>query len=474
MGLRISKKIGVLFLTISLLFGLGSCFDDLANLNLNLSSDNKVNIVYQILDQVYYEDLPLNLTKISSLEELFKYTDPYTYIYKMDTRDIERGEEYVGLGVTISDHPLGLLVTDINKEVDIDENLYAGDVIFKVDETILKDLSFDEKTNLLKGLKGDLKNIYVKRNNEEFLIVKALDVIPFLSVTYSLIDLEIGYIRINRFAEETGEMFNEALTSLESQNIKSLIIDVRNNGGGYLTAVTKILENFIVDENPYLYLYDVKGDKKTPYYSPLEEAKEYEIVALVNKNSASASEVLAGTLYKYGYDVFGEKTYGKDVYQSGIMLNRISEIFAEDDILNVTMGYWLLNDETRVTGGLAPTIAHLQTGVYALEYPYLLQELVGNELKPVTYQKGEANLQIYTYQYLLNMLNPFAIEVGLFDQTMEDSIKQFQSLNSLEETGILDVPTQMLLIDYYRSLIKNSNYDNQLNSLIYYLNDNEN
>ncbi len=472
MGLRVSRKIGTLLLTIFLLLGLGSC-DDLGNLELNISSNNQVNIVYTVLDQLYYEDLPLNLRRITTLEQLFEYTDPYTYIYKAESRDIERGEEYVGLGVTVSDHPLGLLVTNINIELDIDKEIYVGDIIYKVNDEELNSLTFEEKTNTLKGEEGDLKKLYLKRNNTDIVITRTLGVIPFQSISYQLFANKIGYIKINRFSTDTSEKFNEALNYLETEEISSLIIDVRDNGGGYLHAVTKILENFIVDENPYLYLYTVKSDEKVPYYSPLEEKKPYEIVALVNNNSASASEVLAGTLFKYGYDVFGEKTYGKDVFQSGIGLHQLSDIFSKDDILNLTMGYWLLNDETRVTGGLEPTIEHLQTGLKALEYPYLIQEYNKGELNAVTYYKGQANSQIRTYQYLLNNLNPFNYEAGLFGESTETVIKLYQIENSLEATGLLDVETQMKLIDYYRVLIKDSFYDSQLNNLISYLVSNE-
>lgn len=472
MALRISKRFGALLLTVFLLLGLSSCFDDLGNLNLNISKDQKVNVVYQILDHYYYEDLPLNLKKISSLEELFNYTDPYTYIYKLDTRDIEKGEEYLGFGLTISDHPLGLLVTAINKETDIDKHIYAGDIIFKVNELNLADLSFDLKTDALKGEKGEVKEIYLKRDNKEVLVTRTLEEIPFNSVLYEKVTNEIGYIKINRFAEETGAKFLIALEALED-NLETLIIDVRDNGGGYLKAVKDILENFIVDENPYLYLYNVKANEKEPYYSPLNELKPYNIIVLVNNNSASASEVLAGTLFKYGYDVFGERTYGKDVYQAGISLNNVSDVFAKDDVLNITMGYWLLNDETRVAGGLEPTIAHIQTGVYALNYPFLIQKYNNNELIAITYQIGEANLEIYTYQYLLNMLKPFNYEKGLFDDSTKLRVEEFQAESFLEVTGILDVETQMLLIDYYRSLIKDKSYDNQLNSLISYIINNE-
>lgn len=477
MALRISKKISTFLLILISIFTLSSCsFDDFVfpNVELNVSSNEQVTVLYQILDQVYYEELPLNLRKIETIEELLSYTDPYTYIYKINTRDIEKGENYVGLGITITEHPLGLLVVDLNEFTNIDEEIYIGDIIFKVGETALNTLEYNDKTALLQGLEGDIKEIHIFRGDEEVTVTRELAEIPFKSVSHLLIN-NIGYIKINRFGEDTSDMFLSSLTYLEENNIVNLIIDVRNNGGGYLDAVNDILRNFIIDENPFLYIYRVKEDRMDPFYSSNEEVKPYNISILVNENSASASEVLAGTMKKYDNLVYGERTYGKDVYQVGIDLHEVSNVFQEGDILNVTQGYWLLNDKTRVTGGLEPTIYMNQSGLLSLNYPVLNQKLNNdNSLTLVTYQKGEAHPLIVTYQYLLNSLYPFSYNLGYFNEEMEDILKIFQEEHNLLVNGILDLKTQMLLIDYYRTLIKDVTYDNQLNSLVNYLNDHDN
>ncbi len=474
MVLRVSKKIGILFLSLFLLLSLSSCLDDLKLPELNLSSNGQVNVVYQVLDQVYYEELPLNLTKINTLEELFKFTDPYTYIYKDNSRDIEIGEEYYGLGITITDHNLGLLITGINDDLGVDEELYVGDIITEVNNTSIQTLEFNDKTSTLKGEKDEILALTIRRNNENIVINRKISLIPFNSITYKLLDFKIGYIKIHRFGVDTATKFKEALEGLEQTGMTTLIIDVRNNGGGYLDAVKEILECFIVDDEPYLYLNKVKDNEKTSYYSPLKELKEYNVIALVNGGSASASEVLAGTLFKYGFDVFGEKTYGKDVFQVGIALGEVSSLFEKDDILNVTMGYWLLNDETRVTGGLMPTITHVQTGLLALEYPTLMHNYQNGEYQAVVYQMGEANKQIATYQFILNTFEPFYYQPGLFELSTKNALIQFQTLNLIEVTGILDVRTQMGLISSYRTLIKDDSYDNQLKGLYNYIKENEN
>ena len=96
---------------------LSSCTVQFTNPNTNYqnrSVNPQVNEVFDILKELYYEDLPLDLTKIDTLDELLAYVDPYTYVYEADTRSIETGETYVGVGLTIQEHADGLLVTDVN------------------------------------------------------------------------------------------------------------------------------------------------------------------------------------------------------------------------------------------------------------------------------------------------------------------------------------------------------------------------
>src|SRR5690606_19610785 len=103
----------------------------------NRSVNPQVNEVFDILKELYYEDLPLDLTKIDTLDELLAYVDPYTYVYEADTRSIETGETYVGVGLTIQEHPDGLLVTSVNPLTENYYLMYVGDIITEVDSVVL-------------------------------------------------------------------------------------------------------------------------------------------------------------------------------------------------------------------------------------------------------------------------------------------------------------------------------------------------
>ena len=259
----------------------------------------------------------------------------------------------------------------------------------------------------------------------------------------------MGYIKILRFADKTDEDFIAALADLESQNISGLLIDVRNNGGGYLTSAVNILREFINDTEPFLYLYYPKGNSYKAYKNNPITEKTYPINILVNENSASASEVIAGTMQKYGHKLIGSKTYGKDLFQVSSAL----ETFPGETYLSFTQGYWLLNDKTSVAGGISPDVYYPQVGVSSISYPVVYKE----------FNKGDSHPLINSFQYLLSRTSPTIYEPGLFDDNLESMILTYQTTHGLTQTKRLDKETQLHLIDFYRSLIKNEVNDYQLN-----------
>lgn len=448
MGFRVIKK-AFEFILLGFLSLLSSC-----DVNLNITppepknKDPQIMEVYQILEKYYYKKLPIDISKIESVEELLLFVDDYTYIYSAVTpRSIDMGNQYVGLGITIQDHQDGLFVANINELTETDKYLYVGDIITSVNENSLSELTFDEKTLLLKGAAGDEKRLKVRRFLEEVDVTINLFEVPYESISYYKKD-NYGYIKISRFGGETDENFLAALSDLESQGISGLLIDVRDNGGGYWATAIGILDLFINDNEPYVYLYYPKNDKYESYTNNSIVEKTYPINILVNENSASASEVIAGTMQKYGHKVIGTKTYGKDLFQIGYKL----ETFPGDKRLSFTRGYWLLNDKTSVAGGINPDIYYPQVGVLSIAYPVVYKE----------FDKGDAHPLIESFQYLISRTSSGIYEPGFFDDNFETMILEYQVANDLTQTKRLDKETQLHLIRYYRSLIKDEESDYQL------------
>lgn len=435
--------------------------DDNGGNFVNVSKNPDVNYVYDLLDKNYYLPLPLDLTKINDVETLLSYTDPYTFIYEVDSRSIDKDENYGGIGITIVNHDDGLMITDLNFGVEALIGLvYPGDIITKVEGVSLAGIGFEAKTVLLKGEVGTTKNVQIKRGNGLVDVTLSLIEVPFKSVTYELFEdgsSKIGYIRINRFSGETAEKFSEALLNLKTSNMEKLLIDVRDNGGGYLSAVVDILMNFVYGEDAFLFIENVK-DNQTDEYKPKEDSEKapYDILVLTNGNSASASEVLAGTLRQYDYKLFGETTYGKDVYQYGIRLTKINPNY----ILNVTAGYWKLKDKSRVIGGLVPDIYSPQTGIHTYEKPIINR----------VFNKGESHPLIGLYQMILANYKPTYYQEGYFDDATVELVTHYQTVkDGLTVTGILDIETQLYLYQDYYNMMVNHLHDTQLMQALAYL-----
>lgn len=316
LALRIIKKIKILVIAFLLIFALGSCnfeltFNDKKENETKeelesketVSEEEKARIkyIYDILDKNYYSDLNLDLENITSVEELLSYTDIHTRIYEQSTSAIAKDNSYLGVGLTIADVEEGFFVTKVNEYLDIYKAVFVGDIITEINGIVLKDLDFEAKKSLLMGEEvGEKKILTILRLGKQLQETVFIVDVPYESI-YAEEFNEIGYIKIERFALNTAKYFQESLAQLESANIKGLIIDLRNNGGGYLTAVYDILKEFLDGEEPLFYMYNVKDDMFTEYLPEQgTKRKQYPITILVNSNSASASEVLAGVMQKSG------------------------------------------------------------------------------------------------------------------------------------------------------------------------------
>ena len=417
--------------------------------------------VYTLLDKYYYKDLDFKINEVNTVDEIIeRLNDPYTYLYVPNTRTIELDESYYGIGISIMDLPEGLLISDTNPLAGLEKSIYIGDIIQEIDGTALTDLTYDERIALLYGDLGTTFNLKVKRGDQTVETTVSIKEIPLNSVTSTMFEDRIAYIDINRFAGKTGMAFRTELAKLEAENPAGLIIDVRNNGGGYLTAVVDIISNFATGSDPVVTMHRIYDDLKTPYYGVAENVrKTYPIVVLMNEHSASASEVLAIAMRENGnYPLVGMKTYGKFVYQTTLVLQRQSK----ELYLNMTEGYWYSPNNNTVEGGIIPDVNIIQSGIVAYPYPIYKSEITLN-------QSVETEQTIIELLNLLEDTLPDRGNLSVLDSDLEAKIRAFQSANNLSVTGSFNYETIMFLIDYYRSIVVLPSYDNQLQQTITYL-----
>lgn len=191
----------------------------------------------------------------------------------------------------------------------------------------------------------------LSKNKERTVILtkKQVEISSVSSKLENINNKKVGIITINIFAANTTKQFKKALTDLEKENIDSLVIDVRDNNGGYLSSATEIASMFL-QKNKIIYKLTSKGIKE-PVLDQTKEKRTYKIVVLINENTASASEVLTLALKEsYNATIVGVKSYGKGTIQKAYNLN-------DGSMFKYTIQEWLSPSGKSIEGkGIEPDI----------------------------------------------------------------------------------------------------------------------
>lgn len=226
--------------------------------------------------------------------------------------------------------------------------LQEGDEILAVDGVPVTQMAFDEVAAHVRGQAGTDVVLTIMRDNANQDITITRDNIKLKTVGHKMLDNNIGYIQIVSFSEDTANEFNEAYNDLKNQGMKALVLDLRNNPGGLLTTCVEIAKK-LVPKGEIVSIVDKQGNKET--YSSSLEAPEYPLVVLINKNSASASEILSGAIQdtKAG-TIIGNTSYGKGSVQT------ILPMF-EDDAVKLTIAKYYTPSGRSIDGtGITPDI----------------------------------------------------------------------------------------------------------------------
>lgn len=253
----------------------------------------------------YIEGLNDQYTEFISKDKMKEYLE--------DTKG-----NFVGIGIYMTKNDKKNLIQVLSTIKDSPAEkigIKAGDLIKSIDGVTYTAKDLDIIPSKIKGEKETKVKVEVLRNDENLTFEVERDKIIVNQVEGKVLEDNIGYIDIPSFDETTSEEFKTKYEELQAQNIKSLIIDLRNNGGGIVSEALKIAD-FIVDKDSVL-LYEIdKNNKETVQKSKYEPIINIPVVLLVNENTASSSEILAGALKDLDKaKIVGTKTYGKGVIQ---------------------------------------------------------------------------------------------------------------------------------------------------------------
>lgn len=320
----------------------------------NLSNNKNVNEFLQVYASIikeYYQDVNEEELVDSAINAMFSYLgDNYSeHLSKDETSSLleQLAGEYQGIGVEIYQDKIIYNVFDDSPAKEA--GLQKGDKIIKVNN---EDVS--EKNNSYVATKikneNDKVEITILRNNEEKKVTVKKDKLYIPSVTSKVIEEEnkkIGYIDITTFSNTTSKQVKKALLSLEKDNIDSLVIDVRNNAGGYLISAKEIASMFLEKEK-IIYSLQEK-DKTQTYKDTTSEKRDYPVVVLINEYSASASEILTSALKEsYNATLVGKKSYGKGKVQQTLNLE-------DGSMAKYTTAKWLTPNGKCIDGlGITP------------------------------------------------------------------------------------------------------------------------
>lgn len=285
----------------------------------DLSNDKELTDFIKAYSNIvnnYYEDVDKEKMLDSALNAMLNYLgDNYTtYLTDEQRKALEESLQgtYQGIGVEINKDRV---ITKVTKNGPAEAaGLQAGDKFMSIDGTKLNDTDGNAVGLLIRGTDKKTVDIVVDRNGEELTFNVKIGTIEEPAIVYGMQENNIGYIQISKFSRPLTSQMENALKELEANGMEKLIIDLRNNTGGYLDSAETTASLFL-KKGKLIYSLEDKNSKED-YYDQTETSRDYPIVVLINNNSASSAEILAAALKdSYGAVLVGQTSYGKGKVQ---------------------------------------------------------------------------------------------------------------------------------------------------------------
>jgi carboxyl-terminal processing protease len=429
--------------------------------SLNHTDLRKVEQAYSLILNKYIEKVDEEQLVEGAIQGMLStLKDPYSvYMDKETARQfnetLESSFEGIGAEVSMIDGKL-VIVAPFKDSPAEKAGLKPNDQILKVDGESVEGLDLYEATLKIRGEKGTKVTLEISRQGlkEPLTVELKREEIPQITVYSNMKKVDgkdIGYIELTSFSENTAEEFRTQLKSMEKDGIDGLVIDVRGNPGGLLSTVQEIVMELVTDKKPYVQIEKRDGEKDR-YFSTLKKPKQYPVAVLVDKGSASASEILAGALKEaQGYPLIGEHTFGKGTVQQPVPMEDGSNI-------KLTLFKWLTPDGNWIHNkGIEPDIKVRQPDLFHT-LPIKIEK---------TLKKDMNNEKVKNAQKMLDELGfePGRTD-GYFSETTEKAVKAFQQQHDIKPTGVIDFETASALEGAVIEEMKKEKNDLQLQTAL--------
>lgn len=374
------------------------------------------------------QDLELLRGAIKGMVE--SLNDPYSEYYTpSEFKDFNESTSgnFGGIGVVITSKDKYITAVSVLEGTPAEKvGIRPGDKLVEIDGDDITGISTAEVSRRLRGEKGSKVSIGILRDGEKQIIRFEVerDIIKVNPIDSKVLGQGIGYIKINEFNENTVENLDRTLGIFKKSGVVGIVLDLRNNPGGYLDQAVEVAARFI-PKGPIVNIVSKEG--KIQSYTSNSEPLPFKLVVLVNNGSASASEILAGAVKDRKAGVLiGEKTFGKGMVQRTLSLGALGGI-------KLTTAYYTTPNGTNINNtGIIPDV------VIETDKTNPFQDFIPlNNQKTLSY--GNVGLDVLGIQQRLKFLNLFNTQPdGVFGPRTEQAVKALQKQAGLSLTGIVD------------------------------------
>ena len=421
------------------------------NSNSSKGYKNKWETIYEVLKEDWYygiedENIEKTLIDKAIYGMLDTQKDPFTqYLTSLGSL----ATSYEGLGITISEYKEYFIISEIVSKVNIDAGLKKGDILISIDGNDLANKDSSYIKTLIEG-KSEV-SIEVKRGGSIQAITGYITKYTPVTVFKDFSSEEIAYVQISEFAMDTAQYLDTYLKEAKNLGYDRLIIDLRDNPGGYITSVVDCADLFMGKGKVVLSTKNKDGESYSYKTNDNDKYDFSKIVVLINNGSASGAEALSAALNENMGDIvdlIGVTTYGKGSAQKTMY-------FTDGTYFHYTYALWYTpNGETIHKKGVSPEIEYVGSGIHLLNFA------------KVELEKNDYGNNVYNLQIIMKNLGYYEGELNSFyGEELEKAIKGYQKDNELEETGKLDsITIRYILARNYDDKV--ADYTRETNKII--------
>ena len=348
---------------------------------------------------------------------------------------------FYGIGVMIQKEGEYVKITQVLEGGSAIENgVCAGDYIIKVNSEDMRGKSIDYVQSKVVGEINTEVKIVVKRNNEELTYTLVRGPVNETTINYLVLDDKTAYVSLTNFAEKTAAEFADMLLEFDKKGIQQIILDLRNNPGGYLISAVDIAK-LIVPEGIIVQTIYRQEENNFTFYSNMKNPK-YKFAVIVNENTASSAEILTGAIQDSGIGkIFGERTFGKGIIQE--MFN-----MRNGDSFKITTGRYLTRNGRDINQkGIEPDV-YVTNNTEPID---VTKYRTIDYSKATSFEDTDENISVIKERlkllgYRINN------DDNYFDADLEAYVLDFQIMNGLKPTGELDRITMVQIENAFAQL----------------------